>query len=160
MKLGVDGSSKPITKIRRQIGQSTLARALCTATSRSLRLVSEQPCTNVTLGISDWPHSCLWDRSETLTSPTGMGQDKSGVTSLRDERKKSRHHLHPAWAWFSFRWNIRHRQSRTTEALLCQPPLVLNPIPRDNGNWGLLLSDGPCPHIPSHVTWQCQRERS
>lgn len=43
-----------------------------------------------------------------LTSPTGMVKYMTGVTSLRDKRNKSRQHLHPTAAYFSFRWSIQH----------------------------------------------------
>lgn len=50
---GVDGSSNAISQIRRQIGESTLTRSLCKASTRIPRLVSEQPCNGVVLGISN-----------------------------------------------------------------------------------------------------------
>ena len=47
-----------------------------------------------------------------LTSLTGMAKYKTGVTSLRDKRNKSRQHLHPTTTYFSFRWSTRHLSIR------------------------------------------------
>lgn len=149
-KPGVDSSSKPITKIRRQIGQSTLTRPLCKATTRILRLVSEQPCKSVTPGVSDWPHQMLrfvgrkWDSH--LPDRDSSIQDWSHQL----KRWKEEEQTTPAPSMGLFLIHMKHPAPVNPARLkqLCKPPSPCwSPFPGRSGNWGLLLSNG---HLPTH----------